>query len=129
MHDIHNLDDIKTLTDTFYSRVREDALLKDIFNNVIQDRWPEHLEKIHRFWQTVLLGERTYTGSPFLPHAKLPVDKEHFDRWLKLFSETVDEHFQGPMASRAKEQGEKMAEMFYSKIQFYRDHPGLTPLV
>ena len=73
-NEIISLTDIKLLVDTFYGKVREDELLKDVFNNKIQDRWPEHLEKMYRFWQTVLLEEHTYYGSPFLPHAKLPVD-------------------------------------------------------
>ena len=51
--DIQDIEDIKLLVDRFYGRVREDETLKDIFNNKIQDRWPEHLEKMYRFWQTV----------------------------------------------------------------------------
>lgn len=125
MKDILTLDDIKLLVDSFYSKVREDEQLKDIFNNVIQDRWPEHLEKMYRFWQTVLLDEHTYYGSPFVPHAKLPVDKVHFDQWLKLFDETVDENFIGEKAERAKWQGQRMAEMFHSKIEFYRNNDSI----
>lgn len=47
--EIENIDDIKLLVDKFYSKVRDDEMLKDIFNNVIQDRWPEHLEKCTDF--------------------------------------------------------------------------------
>lgn len=126
--DISTLDDIKLLVDRFYGKVREDEKLKDIFNNRIQDRWPEHLEKMYRFWQTVLLDEHTYYGSPFLPHAKLPVYKEHFDGWLKLFYATVDELFAGEKAERAKWQGQRMAEMFHSKIEYYKNNPA-TPLI
>lgn len=128
MKDIQNIDDIKLLVDSFYSKVREEEKLKDIFNNVIQNRWPEHLEKMYRFWQTVLLDEHTYYGSPFLPHAKLPVDLDHFDQWLILFNETVDENFSGEKADRAKWQGQRMAEMFHSKIEFYRKNAS-TPLL
>ena len=84
------------------AKVREDDLLADIFNGVIQDRWPEHLDKMYRFWQTVLLEEHTYYGSPFVPHAKLPVSKAHFEHWVGLFEQTVDEHFSGSNAERAK---------------------------
>ncbi len=119
---ISNLDDIKLLVDSFYDKVREDDLLKNIFNDVIQDRWPEHLEKMYRFWQTVLLGDHTYFGSPFVPHAELPVEKSHFDRWMKLFVETVDTYFIGEKAERAKWQGDRMAEMFLSKIEYYRNN-------
>lgn len=126
--DIKHLDDVKIMVDHFYTKVRMDDLLKDIFNNTIQNRWPEHLEKMYRFWQTVLLDEHSYAGSPFLPHAKLPVHLPHFERWLKLFDETVDEHFEGPNADKAKWQGKRMADMFHSKIDFYRNNPN-SPLL
>lgn len=88
--DITTLSDIKILVDSFYGKVRKNEKLKDIFNSVIEERWPEHLEKMYRFWQTVLLEEHTYYGSPFTPHAHLPVDKAHFEQWIELFFETVD---------------------------------------
>lgn len=118
---ISDFDDIKLLVDSFYEKVQQDDLIGDIFNNVIQDRWPEHLEKMYRFWQTVLLGDHTYFGSPFVPHAELPVEKTHFDRWMKLFTETVDKYFVGEKAERAKWQGNRMAEMFLYKIEYYRN--------
>lgn len=125
---IENLEDIKLLVDSFYTKVRNDERLKDIFNNKIEDRWPQHLEKMYRFWQTVLLEEHTYHGSPFVPHAKLPVEQEHFTQWLQLFNATVDEHFFGEKAERAKWQGERMAEMFHSKIQYYK-HNTAKPIL
>jgi len=126
-NEILNLDDIKTLVDSFYGKVREDNLLAPIFNIVIQDRWPEHMEKMYTFWQTVLLGEHTYYGSPFPPHAKLPVTKEHFDRWLELFFKTIDENFNGEKAEEAKWRASKMAEMFQLKIDAYQK-TGARPL-
>lgn len=119
--DIKDMSDIRLLVDTFYGRIREDDLLADIFNGVIQDRWPEHLEKMYRFWQTVLLEEYTYQGTPFPPHAQLPVDLEHFQRWVQLFNATVDEFFVGEKAERAKWQGQRMAEIFLSKINYFRN--------
>ncbi len=126
--DITTLQDVKLLVDTFYGKVRENGLLKDIFNNKIQDRWPQHLEKMYRFWQTVLLEEHTYFGSPFVPHAQLPVGKEHFNQWLELFNSTVDELFEGATANRAKWQGDRMAEMFHTKIEFYKTN-SQTPIL
>lgn len=126
--DISAIEDIKQLVDKFYGKVREDDLLAPIFNERIQDRWTAHLEKMYRFWQTVLLEEHTYYGSPFLPHAKLPVEAAHFERWMKLFDETVNSLFEGEKATRAKWQGERMAEMFLSKITYYRNNSS-TPLI
>lgn len=121
--DIITINDIELLVNTFYDKIREDEILKDIFNNKIQDRWPQHLEKMYTFWQTILLEEHTYYGSPFVPHAELPVDVEHFERWLQLFFKTVDDLFEGEKAERAKWQGQRMAEIFHSKIQFYKNNP------
>ncbi len=121
--DILNINDIKLLVDSFYAKVRKDNLLAKIFNEQIQDRWPMHLEKMYSFWQTVLLEEHTYHGSPFVPHAKLPVEQEHFESWLKLFYETIDENFSGKKAEEAKWRAEKMAEMFHHKIKYYRNNP------
>lgn len=122
--DILQLDDVKHLVDSFYGKIREDKLLKEIFNSNIQDRWPQHLEKMYTFWQTVLLSEHTYYGSPFPPHAKMPIDKEHFDRWLQLWFETIDENFTGEIADEAKWRASKMAEMFQFKINYIREKSG-----
>src|ERR1700712_2790061 len=100
--EILTLADIKVLVDTFYERIRTDALLAPVFNERIRDNWPQHLEKMYRFWQTVLLDEHTYFGSPFMSHAQLPVGHEHFAAWLKLFNKTVDELFTGLKAEEAK---------------------------
>lgn len=115
--EITTLDDVKLLVDTFYTKVRQDDLLKDVFNNRIEeDKWPFHLDKMYTFWQTILLGEHTYYGSPFAPHVGLPVQAEHFGRWLQLFSESIDELFVGIKATEAKLRATKMAEMFQYKL-------------
>ncbi len=128
MNDILEIADIRSMVDTFYGKVRQDELLGGIFDGIIQDRWPEHLEKMYRFWQTVLLEEHTYYGSPFPPHLRMPVTEVHFERWKALFNETVDSLFDGEKADRAKWQGSRMAEMFLSKINYFREN-NLTPIV
>lgn len=118
--DIQTLDHIRSMVDSFYTKVRADELLGPVFEGIIQERWPAHLEKMYRFWQTVLLAEHTYMGSPFAPHAAMPVEKEHFERWVGLFRQTVDEQFEGPKAEEAKWRAERMAEMFQMKISYFR---------
>ena len=78
---------------------------------------------MYRFWQTVLLDEHTYFGSPFPPHAQLPVDTSHFQTWMEFFTETIDELFTGEKAEEAKWRAGKMAEMFESKIEHYKNKP------
>lgn len=124
--DISTIEDIQLLVNTFYSKVRENEFIGSIFNDRIAERWPEHLEKMYRFWQTVLLDSHTYFGTPFPPHATLPIDESHFDVWLTIFHQTVDELFAGEKADEAKWRANKMAVMFVSKLNYYRNssaHP------
>ena len=108
---IIQLEEIKLLVDSFYTKVRNDELLAPIFNERIGNKWPQHLDKMYRFWETVLLEGHSYKGRPFAPHATLPIDAKHFDRWLELFQSTLDEHFEGERANEANWRAEKMAEM------------------
>lgn len=121
--EIISLEDIKKLVNTFYGKVRRDELLGPIFDERIRDRWPLHLEKMYTFWQTILLEERTYFGSPFPPHANLPISHHHFERWMELFTQTVDDLFTGKIAEDAKWRADKMAELFESKIEYFKGNP------
>jgi hemoglobin len=121
--DIAGPADIRLLVDSFYGKVRVDPLLGGIFNSVIRDRWPQHLEKMYTFWGTILLGEQSYQGAPFRPHKELPVERAHFDRWLELFTATVHEHFNGPVAHLALSNAGRMAAVFMERIAFFRQYP------
>jgi|SRR5690606_11048908 len=126
--EILSLEQVKHLVDVFYGKVRKDALLSPIFEEVIGDHWDTHLNKMYQFWQTVLLEEHTYYGSPFLPHIKLPIQKEHFERWLLLFNETLQTEFSGEVAKEASWRAQKMAEMFQMKLE-YMDQTNSRPLM
>ncbi|KQB40335.1 group III truncated hemoglobin [Flavobacterium aquidurense] len=121
LQDISNIDDIKLLVNTFYDKVQKDDLIGPIFNERMLGRWPEHLEKMYRFWQTLLLEEHTYSGSPFPPHKQLPVNQLHFDRWMEIFTATVDGLFVGKLAEEAKVRAANMAYMFNYKIDYFRN--------
>ena len=116
--DISDIEDIKLMVNAFYDQIRENEVLGPIFNGIIQDRWSQHLEKMYTFWQTILLEEHTYFGSPFPPNAKLPVDVSHFEQWLQLFNQNMDNLFEGTKADEAKWRAAKMAQMFQIKIDY-----------
>ena len=77
-HDIQTIEDIQLMVITFYERIQKNEVLGPIFEEKVSGRWPEHLEKMYRFWQTILLGEHTYKGTPFTPHARMPIDEGAF---------------------------------------------------
>lgn len=127
--EINSRADIELLVNEFYGLVQKDEKIGSIFNNIIKDNWPEHLSKMYRFWETILLGNHTYNGAPFLPHAKLPLDESHFERWLQLFHQTVDVYFEGVVANDAKQRADKMAILFLSKINYLKQHNQHRPLI
>jgi hemoglobin len=125
-NDIANITDIQLLVDTFYNKIKADDLIGPIFNGIIQDRWPMHLSKMYQFWQTILLEEHTYNGAPFPSHARLPIEKIHFDRWLNLFQTTLNDLFEGPKAKEALWRAHKMAELFQIKINYFKNNDGIA---
>ncbi len=128
MDDIRVLADVQLLVDEFYGKVKEDEKLGPVFNQVIGDKWDQHLDKMYRFWQTILLSDgKTYFGKPFIKHAPLPISPAHFTRWLRLWEATLKKHFDGPVADEALWRAEKMGEVFQVKM-FGRENTGRKPI-
>jgi hemoglobin len=119
-HDITTEDHIKILVDSFYHKVNADALLSPIFNDVAHVDWQKHLPLLYQFWNTLLFRTNTYQGRPWPKHALLPVSAEHFDRWVSLFKDTVDEHFSGPKAIEAKNIAASIADTFQNRLHLVR---------
>lgn len=125
MRDIERIEDIKKLVDEFYGKVRKDELLGPIFEEKIGDNWDHHLDKMYRFWQTVLLNEgKTYFGNPFMKHAPLPIFQDHFHQWLSYWQETLYTNFEGPLTDEAMMRAEKMAYVFQVKLDAIRSGGG-----
>ncbi|MBB6501943.1 group III truncated hemoglobin [Pedobacter cryoconitis] len=114
--DIKNLEDIRLFVDKFYHKVAQDQLIGPVFADAIED-WAPHLEKMYQFWNAALFGVPGFRGNPFAKHAPLPINAAHFDRWLSLFNETIDENFEGEMAEDAKNRAVLMAEMFLRRLR------------
>lgn len=116
---ISTKEDVSYLVDVFYQRVRKHDVLAPIFNNQIGNLWFLHLDTLSRFWETLLLGNRTYYGAPFPKHLNLPIKTEHFTMWLALFEQTVDDLFTGEKAEEAKHRARQLAKSFGNKWAHY----------
>ena len=104
-------EDIARLVRQFYTRARSDQLLGDIFAAAVED-WEAHFLIVQDFWSQHLLGTKRYRGSPFPPHLRLPVEPEHFDRWMQLFRATAEEVLPPVAARQALARAAHMAEGF-----------------
>lgn len=123
MHDIETKEDIKLLVDTFYERIRKDELLAPKFALRIENNnWQPHLEKMYRFWGTLLLYTQEYSGSPFDKHVGLDINGQHFTQWLALFDNTVDSLFIGEIANTAKERAHNIGLTFEYKLDSMKKH-------
>ncbi len=114
--DISSDSDIRLLVDEFYRRVRLDPLLQPIFDDVAKVDWVEHLPHLYSFWSDLLFRTRQFSGRPWPKHAVLPVNREHFQRWLSLFTSTVDDNFEGPRAREAKGFAASIADTFQMRM-------------
>jgi len=97
---------IAAFVSAFYGRMLTDEILGEIFLDVARVQLSEHLPRICQYWEKLLLGKDRYHRHTMNIHralnAQKPLGIKEFRRWLELFHGTVDEHFHGPMAERAK---------------------------
>jgi hemoglobin len=119
--DIESRADCERLVRAFYGRALADPLIGFIFTDVAKLDLEAHVPKITSFWETVLLGARTYRGGAFAVHAELNAKVElraaHFERWLQLWSLTVDELFAGERAELAKAHALRVGHAFHQRLQ------------
>jgi hemoglobin len=119
--DIEDRADCERLVRAFYGRALTDPLIGWLFTDVAKLDLEAHVPRITSFWETVLLGARSYGGGAFRPHAALHMRAglraAHFERWLILWHETVDELFAGERAELAKAHADRVARAFHQRVQ------------
>jgi hemoglobin len=62
------------------------------------------------FWSSVALMTGRYHGTPMAKHLPLPVDGDHFDRWLALFEQTAREICPGEAEAHFVERARRIAQ-------------------
>lgn len=109
--------DVRALIEAFYARARPDPLIGHFFTTL---DWDHHIPLIASFWEMVLFGDRNYQGDPMTAHVhlhqRIPMEPEHFERWLSLFDHTVDSLFTGPKADEAKQRARTIAGVMAHRV-------------
>jgi len=105
------LDDemIDRLVRAFYARARLDPLLGPIFERHVGD-WKAHFSRMRDFWSSVALMSGRYHGQPMAAHSPLPIDTQHFNRWLELFAAAAQEICPPPAAAHFIERAHRIAD-------------------
>lgn len=118
--DIEHRKDIELLITTFYDKVKADDTIGYIFNDIAKVNWEKHLPIMFDFWENVLFYTGAYNGNPMIIHQHLnrvvPLTRPHFKQWEKIFTETVDELFEGTNAILAKQRALSISTVMQMKI-------------
>lgn len=118
--DICNKEDIKTIVQLFYEKVKTDDVIGFFFSEVVSINWQKHLPAMCAFWENVLFYTGEYEGNPLESHRKIHVQQhtspKHFERWIQLWDETLDEHFKGTNADKMKTYAKAIAAIMINKI-------------
>ena len=126
--DIQSREDIEIMIKSFYNKVKKDDTIGFIFNDIAKVNWEQHLPVIYDFWETLLLDATSYSKNAMEVHYTLnrevPLKEIHFQRWLQLFSATVDELYSGKIATMAKTKAKSIASLMQFKIK--QENDGLT---
>lgn len=119
--DIADRGDIADLVTAFYRRAFADALLGPIFVDIAKVDMSVHLPVMCDFWETVLLRAGRYHRNALRPHLALNSTVEltaaHFERWLALWTATIDERHRGEKAELAKIQAVRIAGSISRRLQ------------
>lgn len=104
----------------FYREVVFDDVLAPVFDEVAQVDWAAHIPKLIDYWCRVLLGQPGYQGAILHAHEHVhdlgPMRTEHFERWLQLWSTTIDARWSGPKADTAKRHAERIGAMLHRRL-------------
>lgn len=113
---------IATLVHRFYERIQDEPLLGPVFAARIPAHdWPSHLEKMVRFWSTILRGSNQYLGNPMIVHSQVAgITAAHFARWLALFREVAEAQLPQVLADSILQRAERMGRSLANALDIPR---------
>lgn len=100
MKEIESVADLELLVDTFYGKVLENDELAPFFKGLDMEK---HMPRMVNFWAFLLIDVHGYQGNVIEKHVHMPLKRHHFDRWVELFTGTLDELFEGDKVVLAKQ--------------------------
>ena len=115
-------ENLNTMVVHFYAVILKDEIVGPFFivklgDNLDTYLWKTHIELLTNFWASIALGETDYRGNPLAPHLRLEgLSRTAFERWLKLFFETLDSLYEPKIADMFKERSTIIAGNFMRNL-------------
>lgn len=119
---------LRELVHAFYAKIRSDPVLGPIFAARITD-WAPHLARMVAFWSSVALMTGRYHGRPVPAHVMLPINGEHFERWLGTFRETASQVCTPAGATHVIERAERIARSLHIAVEEAQATPDTVPVL
>ncbi|WP_028121662.1 group III truncated hemoglobin [Epilithonimonas tenax] len=120
MKDITTREDIEILVQKFYQKLTKDDVIGFFFTDIAKIELHKHLPKMYDFWESILLGNPVYDGSPMAKHFPLndvvAMEEKHFKRWLQVWEETIRENYAGKNAETAVTRALNIARIMHHKM-------------
>jgi hemoglobin len=118
--DIESRDDLVQLLEAFYTKAFADELIGHFFTKVVPLNLEVHIPVIADFWEAIIFNKHTYKKNVMVVHQHIHhlshIKKEHLDRWVQIFTGTVDEMFEGDKATLIKQRGSSIATLMDIKL-------------
>ena len=118
--DIESRHDIDLFIRSFYEKVKTDPVIGIIFTEIVEMDWDHHIPVIVNFWESILLDNPVYKRNAMAVHydlnKKYPLEAKHFEAWLHLFNDTLDQMFSGKITELAKKRAGGIASLMQFKM-------------
>jgi hemoglobin len=120
LKDIESRSDIDTVLVSFYQKAFTDNLIGRFFTEVVPLNLTTHLPVITDFWEAVIFNTHSYRKNVMEIHQHIhqlsSIKKEHLDRWVQIFTITIDEHFAGEKTNLMKQRAASIATLMDIKL-------------
>ena len=118
--DIETRQDIEDFLWTFYKKAFADALIGHFFTEVVPLDLKTHIPIIASFWESIIFNTHGYRKNVMEVHQHIhnlsKIQKKHLDRWIQLFTLTLDEYFEGPKTELMKQRAKSIATLMDIKL-------------
>ena len=124
--DVDTREDWERMLTGFYEKVLRDEKIGHFFTEVVPLDLKTHVPVIADFWEVIVFNKHGYRKNVMQVHQNIhqlsSIQKEHLDRWVDVFTKTVDEHFEGPKATLMKQRAVSIVTQMDIKL----NHPSIN---
>jgi hemoglobin len=124
-NDIATREEIESFLRTFYQKAFADEFIGRFFTEVVPLDLQTHIPVIASFWESIVFNTQGYRKNVMAVHRHIhhlsQIKKEHLDRWVKIFTDTLDESHEGARTELMKQRARSIATLMDIKL----NHEGI----